>query len=220
MTITLTEFTKKIDKNILNIATEYAFKSAKINNIKIYIKDIDLEKANYSTLLDCINKKALTALIIQILEQTSKKLLDIKIDNSINSFLKKVFAENDKDLRALIIKYYDQNKIKDINEINDEIDDNIDVDITSSFTYFIIYNDKLIQKKNEGDINEIIKEKELDTYAKGKYFSSGIYLIEQEKNLNAVDGIKKNDSKYKKIYRINNINDNVTNIKRLALKIL
>ena len=35
-----------------------------------------------------------------------------------------------------------------------------------------------------------------------------------------MDEIKKNDSKYKKIYRINNINDNVTNIKRLALKIL
>ena len=220
MIISLTDFLKKIDKNILNTAVEHAFQLSKIHNIKIEIKDIDIDKANYSTLLDCIDKKELTALILQILEQASKKFLSIKIDNSIDSFFKKAFAENDKALRELISNYYQEHKIKDINElIDDEINDENKIILTSSFTYFIIYNDKIIQKKNEGDINKIIKEYNVNNFVKGKYFSSGIYLVEQNNNLDAVDAIKQQDSKYKKIYKINNINNDELTIERLAIKI-
>ena len=220
MIISLTDFLKKIDKNILNTAVEHAFQLSKIHNIKIEIKDIDIDKANYSTLLDCIDKKELAALILQILEQASKKFLSIKIDNSIDSFFKKAFAENDKALRELISNYYQEHKIKDINElIDDEINDENKIILTSSFTYFIIYNDKIIQKKNEGDINKIIKEYNVNNFVKGKYFSSGIYLVEQNNNLDAVDAIKQQDSKYKKIYKINNINNDELTIERLAIKI-
>lgn len=220
MIISLTDFLKKVDKNVLNTAVDHVFQSSKIHNIKIEIKDINVDKANYSTLLDCIDKKELTALILQILEQASKKFLSIKIDNSIDSFLKKAFAENDKSLRKLIFNYYKENKIKDINDlIEDEINDENKVILTSSFTYFIIYNDRLVQKKNEGDINEIINDNDVKDFVKGKYFSSGIYLVEQESNMNAVESIKQQDSQCKKIYKINNTRGKELTIERLATKI-
>lgn len=220
MIISLTNFLKKIDKNTLNTAVEHAFQLSKIHNIKIEIKDIDVDKANYSTLLDCVDKKELTALILQVLEQASKKFLSIKIDNSIDAFLKKAFAENDKSLRKLISNYYDEHKTKDINDLNDdEINDENKVILTSSFTYFIIYNDRIIQKKNEGDINEIITDNDIKDFVKGKYFSSGIYLVEQESNMDAVEVIKQQDSQCKKIYKINNSRGEELTIERLAKKI-
>ena len=219
----LEEFLKKVNSKVLIKAANFALtKSSKLKNIKINISGTTLEKiqkAHVNTLLTIIDKNQLAALIIQILQQASKQFLSINIDDKIDLFLKKCFDdnENEKLLRELIVKYYQFNSKKMLENLNDKIEDKAEVSLTN-VNYFIVINDKLIKKNSNEEIQKIIKDEQIDSYVYGKYIDR-IYLIDVESNIDAVTKIKQVDNNCKKIYKINEQNGTTFKIKRLAKRI-
>ena len=221
----LAQFLKKIDTKVLITATKFAFKLAKIKNMPIKIDKItldDVQKANVNTLLSLVDKEILAKLIIQVLQQASKTFLDIQMDNSAETLLKKCFTnpETEKLLRDLITQFYKNNSSQLLEQMKDKVDDKTEISLANINTYFIVINNKLEKKNSLEEIKQQLNtDDESQSYVYGRYIDPGIYLVDVESNIDTVAQIKKLDTNCKKIYKVNEQSGSILKLKRLAIKI-
>lgn len=221
----LAQFLKKIDIKVLITATKFAFKLAKIKNMPIKIDKItldDVQKANINTLLSLVDKEILAKLIIQVLQQASKTFLDIQMDNSTETLLKKCFTnpETEKLLRDLITQFYKNNSSQLLEQMKDKVDDKTEISLANINTYFIVINNKLEKKNSLEEIKQQLNtDDESQSYVYGRYIDPGIYLVDVESNIDTVTQIKKLDANCKKIYKVNEQSGSTLKLKRLAIKI-